>query len=44
MEGRVLVEKGETGGDRVSHGRGVGDARRGRDGRESDGGEKGVGW
>ena len=29
--------------ERVRHGRGIGDAGWGRDGRESDGGERGVG-
>ena len=38
MEGIVMVGKGELGGERVRHGRGIRDARWGRDGRESDGG------
>ena len=43
MEKRVMVGKGELGGERVRHGRGIGDASWGRDGRESDGGERGIG-
>ena len=43
MEKRVIVGKGELGGERVRHGRGIGDASWGRDGRESDGGERGIG-
>ena len=43
MEGRVMVGKRELGGERVSHGRGIGDAGWDRDGRESDGAERGVG-
>ena len=39
-----MVGKGENGGKRVMHGRGVGDGGWGRDGRDSDGGERGVGW
>ena len=44
MEKRVMVGKGELGGERVRHGRGLGDAAWGRDGRESAAGERGVGW
>ena len=42
MELRVMVGRGELGGERVRHGRGIGDVECGRDGRESDGGERGV--
>ena len=38
-----MVGKGELGCKRVRHGRGIRDAVWGRDGRESDGWEKGVG-
>ena len=41
MEGIVMVGKGELGGERVRHGRGIGDAGWYRDGRVCDGGEKG---
>ena len=37
MEGRVMVEKGELRGERVRHGKGIGDGGWGRDGKESDG-------
>ena len=43
MEGRVMAGKGELGVERVRHGRGIGHPGRGRAGRESDGGETGVG-
>ena len=43
MEGRVMVGKRELGGERVSHGRGIEDAGWDREGRESLGGEWGVG-
>ena len=39
-----MVGKGELGGERVRHGKGIGDAGWDRDGRESDGGERGAGW
>ena len=44
MEGIVMVGKGEMGGERVMHGREIGDGGWGRYGRDSDGGERGVGW
>ena len=43
MEGRVMVGKGELGDESIRHGREIGDAGWGRNGRESDGGEWGVG-
>ena len=43
MEGRMIVEKGELGGERIRHGRGIGDAGWDSDGRESESGERGVG-
>ena len=42
MEERDMVGKGELGGEMVRHGRGIGKAGWGRDGRESDGGERRV--
>ena len=39
MEGRVMVGNGELEGEKLKHGRGIGDAAWGRDQRESDGGE-----
>ena len=38
-----MVGNGELGGERVRHGKRIGDAGWGRDGRESDGGMRGVG-
>ena len=35
--------KRELGGEGVRHGRGIGEAGWGRDGKENDGGETGVG-
>ena len=43
MKGRVMVGKGELGGERVRHGKGIGEAGWGSDGRESDGGDRGDG-
>ena len=43
MEGRVMVGKWELGGESIRHGRGIGDAGWGRDGRERDGGERKAG-
>ena len=41
MKGRVMDGKAEHGGERVRHGRRIGEAVWGSDGRESDGGERG---
>ena len=43
MEERVMVGKGELGGEMIRHGRGIGDAGWDKDGRESDGRETGCG-
>ena len=42
MKGRVIDGKGEHGGEKVRHGRRIGEAGWGSDGRESNGGERGV--
>ena len=43
MEESVMVGKCELGCERDKHGRGLGDAGCGRDGKESDGAKSGVG-